>query len=225
MLAKYLSGRFGVPAIEVRISSLMSQWLGETEKLFKRLTDVLDAMAPVIVYMDEIEKMFSEEGGGSSGSASMVRATGHLLSWMNDTTAPVFIIATANNVARMGEIGLTMTRRGRFDALFYIGYPGVDSRKTLFDRYAGRGTLRDDLVQKLAAETKYFTGADISGVVQDAKSMSGGSITLETLQSAIVAHRSRVEAMQQMYVRSTGGIMSRLAIPAGDFERENPGGA
>jgi len=224
MLAKYLSGILNKPAVEVRLSSLMSRWMGETENLFQRLTDVLDAMAPVIVYMDEIEKMFSDEGGGSSAGASMVRATGRLLSWMNDTVAPIFIIATANNIARMGEIGLTMTRRGRFDALYYVGYPDKEGRKKLFQHYAGELALNKDQIDDLAVDTRFFTGADIAGVVQECLAECAGTSSPDyytTLQESIRLHAPRAEAMRAMYAAHAGGPMRELAIPAGNLEEES----
>ncbi|MBI4687705.1 MAG: ATP-binding protein [Nitrospirae bacterium] len=226
MLAKYLSAHLDKPAVEVQLSSLMSKWMGETEQLFQRLTNVLDAMAPVIIYMDEIEKMFSDEGVGSSAGASMVRATGSLLTWMNDTNSPVFIVATANNISRMGEIGLTMTRRGRFDALFYIGYPDENGRKELFKFYAKnkKFNLTDAQYITLAKMAPFFTGADISGVVQEASTECIGVTNpdcYQNLVNAINLQKARVEAMRAMYNANTGGVMKRLAIPAGNFENES----
>ena len=123
MLARAIGHIVGLPVVEFRISSLMNSLLGETERRFSQSFSTLEAMAPNVVFIDELEKVFGDSSERDGGT--MMRCTGSVLSWLSDNPYPNFIVATSNSLSRMGEIGLTMTRSERFDASFFVDVPNT----------------------------------------------------------------------------------------------------
>ncbi len=140
MLARVDGQLTGLPMVVLRIASLMNSLLGATERLFMRAFATLEAMAPCIVFIDETEKAFADSGSETDGGA-MMRVTGSLLSWINDNPHPNYIIATCNSLGRMGEIGETMTRSGRFDAIFFLDVPDARARRAIWTQALTREPL------------------------------------------------------------------------------------
>ncbi len=117
--------------------------------------------------IDELEKAFGDSSERDGGT--MMRVTGSLLSWLSDNPFPNFIIGTANSLARMGEIGLTMTRSERFDAAFFVDVPVQDGRRRMLARWlADKIDDHEEVAATLAAETEKFSGADLHSVVKTA---------------------------------------------------------
>mgnify|MGYP001581845541 FL=1 len=168
MLAKAAGFLLMLPVVEFRISALMNSLLGHTERLFDQAFQTLEAMAPNVVFMDEFEKAFSQ-GGSENDGGTMQRTTGRLLSWLSENLNPNFIIATSNNISRMGELGLTITRSGRFDKIFFVDVPSRMARKQILINLLV--TLVEDveaIAETIANETPKFTGADLRAVVNEA---------------------------------------------------------
>lgn len=229
MLARAIGQIINLPVIEFRISALMNSYLGETERRFEQAFAVLDAMAPAIVFIDEIEKAFGSQGGENDGG-TMMRCTGRLLSWLSDSRAPNFIVATANNVRRMGEIGLTMTRRGRFDRVFLVDFPSREARKQIFASFLGPFMKNPmEIVERLADMTAHFSGADIKSVVDDAVNRSqylketpnskiDSKIDIKHLEYEIDRNRLRVGAIYDEFreLRDHARLIAEPAGPGGE---------
>lgn len=221
MLARAIGQVLNLPVIEFRIAALMNSYLGETERRFEQAFAVLDAMAPSIVFIDEIEKAFAGQGGENDGG-TMMRCTGRLLSWLSDSKAPNFIVATANNVRRMGEIGLTMTRRGRFDRVFFVDFPSKEARKMIFDSLLKPFMNNPmEIVERLAEMTTHFSGADIKSVVDDAVNRSlylKETLDIKHLEYEIDRNRLRVEAIYDEFrdLRKNAKLIAEPAGPGGE---------
>lgn len=171
MLARIIGKLVGLPVVEFKIASLMNSLLGETENRFARAFATLEAMAPNIVFIDEIEKAFGDSSERDGGT--MMRCTGTLLSWLADNLYPNYIVATSNSLRRMGEIGLTMTRSERFDAAFFVDVPNYESRQKMLKRWIpGKMAKHEQAIQQLAEITEKFSGADLRSVVKHAISIS-----------------------------------------------------
>ena len=196
LLARHIGKIAGLPVVEFRISALMRSRLGATERLFDRAFSALGAMSPNIVFIDEIEKAFgasSEQDGGT-----MMRCTGNLLSWLSDNPNPNVIVATANNPSRMGEIGLTMTRSERFDAIFFIDVPNLDSRREMLNRWVGD----EEMASEIAGMTEKFSGADLRSLVKQAQARaehSGEELTIDMLKSEVDSKRHSVIAIYDQF--------------------------
>jgi len=217
MQAAAIGNLAGLPVVKFRISSLMNSLLGETERRFTQAFATLEAMAPNVVFIDEIEKAFGDSSERDGGT--MMRVTGSLLSWLSDNPYPNFIVATANNLSRMGEIGLTMTRSERFDAAFFVDVPGFEARRQMFLRWLdGHLTNIDQVVQELADMTEKFSGADIRSVVKLAVNKATNlraDLSKDQIIEEIERKRTRVLALYDQFqeLRRWGSIYCDPAGP------------
>lgn len=161
LIAKTIASQWNMQLLVMQ--NVLDKYVGESEKRMKEALKQAEAMAPCVLLLDEIEKFFAGVGGsGDSGVSS--RIFGQFLSWMQECTAPVFIVATANNIAAMPP---ELMRKGRFDELFFVDLPGNLERKEIFKIHLtrkGRDAKNFDVAQ-LAQATPGYTGAEIEQIV------------------------------------------------------------
>jgi SpoVK/Ycf46/Vps4 family AAA+-type ATPase len=195
MLARAIGKLVELPVVEFRISALMTSLLGETEQRFAQAFATLEAMAPNVVFIDEIEKAFGDQSERDGGT--MMRCTGALLSWLSDNRHPNFIVATSNSLSRMGEIGLTMTRSERFDECFFVDVPAKNARAEMLTRWLARTPLDQDTINRLAGRSARFSGADIRSVVK-AASARAATQTRDVTEADVLAEMDRRRDRVQM---------------------------
>jgi hypothetical protein len=160
--AKAVAKEWGLPLLKFDTSNLYNKYIGESEKNFKRAIQAAERMAPVVLWIDELEKAFSA-GGSEDGGVSQ-RILGSFLSWMQDREKEVFIVATANDIERLPPEFL---RKGRFDEIFFVDLPDQDTRQEIFRIHLharGQDPERFDL-QGLARASEGFTGSEIEEAV------------------------------------------------------------
>ena len=161
LLAKTISKQWDMPLL--MMGSVLDKYVGESEKRMKDALKIAERMAPCVLMLDEIEKFFAGVGGSSDSGVS-TRVFGQFLSWMQETTAPVFVVATANNIAGLPP---ELLRKGRFDEIFFVDLPGQMEREEIFRIHIarkGRNAENFDL-EKLAGTTAGYTGSEIEQVV------------------------------------------------------------
>jgi SpoVK/Ycf46/Vps4 family AAA+-type ATPase len=160
--AKAVAAEWGLPLLKFDTSNLYNKYIGESEKNFKRAIRAAERMAPVILWIDELEKAFAS-GGTEDGGVSQ-RILGSFLSWMQDRKGEVFIVATANDIERLPPEFL---RKGRFDEIFFVDLPDEDTRREIFRIHLeNRGqTVADFDLSALATEAQGFSGSEIEEVV------------------------------------------------------------
>ena len=117
--ARYTARTLGLPLLRMDIGSLMHMYQGESERELREALKLAETMAPCVLWIDEMDKGFSEVGR-DGGSGSFMRMFGYLLSWMQDNVAPVFIFATANDI---GGLPKEFFRSGRFEARYAVYLP------------------------------------------------------------------------------------------------------
>jgi SpoVK/Ycf46/Vps4 family AAA+-type ATPase len=129
----------------------MAGIVGSSEANMRSATRSAEAMAPCILMIDEIEKGLggASDGGGDAGTSQ--RVFGYLLSWMSDKTAPVFVVATANNFERLPP---EMLRKGRFDEIFFVDFPNAVERRQVFEIHIGKALQRRSGVKALSSEDR-----------------------------------------------------------------------
>jgi ATP-dependent 26S proteasome regulatory subunit len=157
------AAELNMPLIQFDVGALMSKWVGETERNCRSALHQIEAMAPCVVQMDEIEKGFGSVGRDGDSGAGM-RAFGTVLKWMSERTCPAYIIMTANDVSRLPP---EFTRKGRIDEIFGVYLPTVQERQeilTIHLRKRRRDPDQFDLAT-LSQATDGYTGADIEQVV------------------------------------------------------------
>ena len=160
--AKAVASEWGLPLVKLDPSNLYNKYVGESERNFKRAMRAAERMAPVVLWIDELEKAFAA-GGSEDGGVSQ-RILGSFLSWMQDRRGDVFIVATANDVQRLPPEFL---RKGRFDEIFFVDLPDRATRRKVFQIHLegrGQNPAAFDL-DALAQVTEGFSGSEIEGVV------------------------------------------------------------
>lgn len=163
--AKACAANFGVPLIKLDVGRVFAGLVGQSEANMRSAIQTAEAVGRCVLWIDEIEKAFAGLGSsGSTDSGVSSRVFGSFITWMQEKTAPVFIIATCNKI-----LGLPpeLTRKGRFDDIFFVDAPDVDEREEIFKihiKKRGRDPEKFDL-KELAKEAKGFSGAEIEEAV------------------------------------------------------------
>jgi AAA+ superfamily predicted ATPase len=168
LLAKATAKILGVPLLKLDGGKLFGSLIGQSESNIRSVCATAEAIAPCVLLIDEIEKGFSgSKSSGSTDGGTAARVLGSFLQWMNDKTAPVFVVATANDVSQLPPEFL---RKGRFDEMFFVDLPDHDERKQIWQiqiRRNGRKAEGFDLEQ-LADATDRWTGAEIEALFKEA---------------------------------------------------------
>lgn len=163
LCAKASAALFNTPLLKMDMGSMMGKYVGESEGNLRRAIQIAEAAAPCVLWIDEIEKAFSGVGGNND---IMTRMFGYFLSWMQDKTSSVYVIATANNADNLPP---ELKRKGRFDEIFCVNLPTAEERKAIFEvhlKKKKKGNLKP--TDKLIKDTDGFNGADIEAVVNEA---------------------------------------------------------
>ncbi len=169
MCARAIAGEWKLPLVKFDSSAVFDKYIGETEKRIQKLFRVAEQLAPCVLWIDELEKVFAGSGpdSASSDAGTSSRLLGAFLSWMQDRKAPVFVAATSNNVTVLPP---EFIRKGRFDELFFVDLPNIAERKAVFEAQLKRRTFdpgKFDLVPLVAA-TNGYSGAEIDAALQSA---------------------------------------------------------
>lgn len=167
LCAKATASIFGVLLLKMDIGSLMGKYVGESEENLRSALKIAEAAAPCVLWIDEIDKAFS--GVGGDHDTNLTRMFGYLLTWMQEKTSPVYILATAN---RLQGLPPEFLRKGRFDEIFCLNLPDERERKMIFDvhigKLKGKGIALKELDHALLAQlTEGYNGADIEAIVNE----------------------------------------------------------
>ncbi len=165
LAAKAVAGSWHVPLMRLDFGNLYSKWLGESEHNLKEALRQAEAMAPCVLWIDEIEKSVTNGSGEADGGVSR-RILGSLLTWMNERHAKVFLVATANDVTQLPP---ELLRKGRFDEIFFVDLPSQPVRRDIFAIHLGKRNLDPRFfdLNKLARASEGFSGSEIEQVVID----------------------------------------------------------
>jgi len=129
--AKALGHETGRPTLVLDVGSLMGSLVGQTEQNIRQALRIADAMAPCVLFLDEVEKALSGvNGNGDSGVSA--RLFGTFLSWLNDHESDVFVVATCNNISSLPP---EFARAERFDGVFFLDLPGEKQKKAIWKLY------------------------------------------------------------------------------------------
>lgn len=190
LCAKAVSRFWQMPLLRLDMGALFAAEVGASEANMRQAIRIAESVAPVILWIDEIDKGFAGLGRGADADAGTAsRVFGAFLTWLQEKTAPVFVIATANEVEVLPP---ELLRQGRFDEIFFIDLPGLDDRREIFRIHLaqrGRDPGRFDLGE-LARASEGFTGAEIEQAVISALYDAydcGQDVTQEILLGALRA--------------------------------------
>lgn len=183
LCAKAIATAWGRPLLRLDPGTLYDRYVGESERRLRGVLEQAEAMAPIVLWVDEIEKGFASAASQSTDGGLSQRMFGALLTWMQDHRAPVFLVATANNIDALPP---ELLRKGRFDEIFFVDLPGDEARRVIFSihlRKRSRDPARFDL-DRLAAASDGFSGAEIEQAVVASLHgafASGGEPTTESI--------------------------------------------
>ncbi len=153
---KALGAEVGRPCLLLDVGSLLGSLLGQSEANLRQALRIIDAMAPAVVMLDEVEKAFSgASSSGQSDAGVAARLFGTFLSWLNDHESDAFVVATANDITRLPP---EFSRAERFDGVFFVDLPSSEERKAIWQIYLNHFGL--DASQKLPGDEQW-TGAEI----------------------------------------------------------------
>ena len=166
LTAKATATEFKVPLLRLDIGKLMGKYVGESEDNLRRAIKTAEAVAPCVLWIDELEKAFAGVGGSGGASDITTRLFGQFLTWLQEKESSVYVVATSNKLTALPP---EFKRKGRFDELFLVELPDERERKKIFEIHLGkRGKLTGDVkVIPLLKETKGYSGADIEAVVKE----------------------------------------------------------
>lgn len=166
--AKTIAAEWRLPLLRLDTGRLFGGIVGESESRVRQMIQLAEAIAPCVLWIDEIDKAFGNIiSGGDGDSGTSRRVFGSLITWMQEKTSPVFIVATANNVRILPA---ELLRKGRFDEIFFLNLPSESERQDIFKVHLQRlrpTRLRDFDLEILAKSAKNFSGAEIEQVVID----------------------------------------------------------
>jgi SpoVK/Ycf46/Vps4 family AAA+-type ATPase len=167
MCAKAIAREWGLPLIRLDPSNLYNKYYGESEKNLRRAIRTAEAMAPIVLWMDEMEKAFGFAESRSDNSATTQRIFGTFLSWMQDKRDGVFVVATCNDIQQLPP---ELLRKGRFDEIFFVDLPTAAIRKEILAVHLRRRGRNPDAfaLESVADATPYFSGAELEQVVVSA---------------------------------------------------------
>ncbi len=161
LAAKAVAGLWELPLLRLDFGSLYNKFFGETERNLRSSLTAAEAMAPCVLWVDEIEKAIAS---GDYDSGTSKRALGTLLTWMAERKAPVFLVATAN---RIDNLPPELIRKGRLDEIFFVDLPDAATRTRIFHIHLKKRGLTPDNFElsRLAERSSGFSGAEIEQAI------------------------------------------------------------
>ncbi len=171
LTAKAIAAAWGLPLLRLDIGKVFAGLVGSSEQNMRTAIRTAEATAPCVLWIDEIEKGFAGAAGGAGDSGTSTRVFGSFLTWMQEKSSPVFVIATANSVSGLPPEFL---RKGRFDEIFFVDLPTTQERSDVWDLHLRKRLANPkvaglpvdaDLTARLAELTEGYSGAEIEQAV------------------------------------------------------------
>ncbi len=169
LCARAVAGEWKLPLVKFDTAAVYDKFIGETEKHIQKVFRVAESLAPCVLWIDELEKVFAGSGPDSASADAGVssRLLASFLSWMQERKPAVFVAATCNNVTVLPP---ELIRKGRFDELFFVDLPSAAERKQIFSIQLTKRKRNpaDYDLDRVAEAAKGFSGAEIESAVQTA---------------------------------------------------------
>ena len=160
LTAKAIAHHWHLPLLRLDVGRLFGGLVGESESRTRQMISIAEALAPCVLWIDEIDKGFAGfKSQGDAGTTS--RVFGTFITWLAEKVSPVFVVATANNIQALPP---EILRKGRFDEIFFVGLPNQEERKAIFEVHLSRlrpHNIKSYDIDRLGYETPDFSGAEI----------------------------------------------------------------
>jgi ATP-dependent 26S proteasome regulatory subunit len=193
LMAKAISQLWGLPLLRFDVGRVFGSLVGSSEENIRRAIKVAESVAPTVLWIDEIDKAFrgSRSGSSNTDSGTSARVFGTFLTWMAEKNAPVFVVATANDVSSLPP---ELLRKGRFDEIFFVDLPAFPERKEIFRVHLRKRNRDEDTLNldELATAAVGFSGSEIEesivsalfDVFSEGRELTTESVLLSIKQTA-----------------------------------------
>ncbi len=213
-----------LPLLRMDMGAIFGSLLGESEAHIRKAVNLAEMVSPCILWIDEMEKAFAgagPTGGGGSGAAT--RVFGTFLTWMQERTAPVFVFATANDIANLPPELI-----GRFDRMFFLDVPNSEERREIFVIHLTKAGLmfpeRQLDLDELVRKTRGYVGREIERIVIESRFAAfadknreiAQADVLKAIQETVPLSRSHTDIIEELRLWKTQG----RAFPASTGEEE-----
>jgi len=222
LTAKAIAHSWAMPLLRLDVGRLFAGLVGASEARTRDMIQRAEAMAPCVLWIDEIEKGFGAAGDGRSDGGTSQRVLASLLTWMAEKSTAVFVVATANGVEKLPP---ELLRKGRFDEIFLLNLPDAEERRAILDLQLRRRRPQHQLPFEVVVDrTAGFSGAELEQVVIEAmhQAFSEGREFAEADLISAAAQlvplsrtaREQLEALQQ-WASSGRARPASTRLPAG----------
>jgi hypothetical protein len=185
LAAKAIAGNWGLPLLRLDFGALYNKYHGETERNLRDSLKTADAMAPCVLWIDEVEKGLAPDADGGGDGGVSRRVLGTLLTWMSERKSRVFLAATANDIQALPP---ELLRKGRFDEIFFVDLPDEAVRRDIFAIHLRARELKPEAF-------------DLSALARAADGYSGAEIE-QAIVSALYEARARNEPLRGLHVEA-----------------------
>ena len=206
LTAKAAAALFQQPLLRLDIGSLLGKYVGESETNMRKALAMAESISPCVLWVDELEKAFVGMTGNNASEVSS-RLLGYFLTWLQEKTAPVFIISTANDITALPP---ELLRKGRFDEIFYVGFPTKKERKKIIEIHltkAKQDASQFD-IEELAKECRDYAGADIENAI------------FEAVKKAFIQQGKLTQELLLEAIRNTTPLRKTLKDKVGEYEKK-----
>ncbi len=205
LAAKTIAREWGLPLLRLDPGRLLDKYIGESEKNLRTAFDTAEAMAPVVLWVDEIEKAFAGSSSSDADAGLGRRLFGAFLTWLQEKKETVFVAATANDLSATPP---ELLRKGRFDEIFFVDLPTADERRQILSIHLnGRGQNAAEFeLAPLVEATDGFSGAELEqvvvaalyGVLAEGRKRLTAEHLLEEAGRTVPLSRSRREYVEEL---------------------------
>ncbi|HVG02600.1 MAG TPA: AAA family ATPase, partial [Nitrospira sp.] len=165
LAAKAIARGWQLPLLKLDAGRLFDKFVGESEKNFRKAIDMAESLAPIVLWIDEIEKALAAGGGNGEADGGLSRRLfGAFLTWLQEKKQEVFVVATANHLASLPP---ELLRKGRFDEIFFVDLPEQSEREAIWKIHLGlrkQDPTRFDL-PRIVGASEGFSGSEIEQAV------------------------------------------------------------
>ena len=203
------------PLLRLDAGNLYDRYIGESEKRLRDALHQAERMAPVVVWIDEIEKGFASAASHSSDGGLSKRMFGTLLSWMNDRTGDVYLIATCNNISSLPP---EFARAERFDGIVFLDLPGREEKQAIWELYLDMYEINRD--QRLPQD-ELWTGAEIKSCCRLSALLDLPLV--QAAQNVVPVAVTAAESVERLRTWASGRCLD--AERSGIYRREPAGDA
>jgi SpoVK/Ycf46/Vps4 family AAA+-type ATPase len=204
LAAKVIAREWQQPLLKLDAARLYDKYIGESEKNLRRALATAESMAPVVLWIDEIEKGMAPGNGQEADGGLSQRLFGSFLTWLQEKRSDVFVVATANDLSALPP---ELLRKGRFDEIFFVDLPDAAERAEILRIHLGLRKLDPSSfeLERIAAAADGFSGAELEqvitagllGAIQAHRALDTAQL-LDELAATVPLSRSRREDIDRL---------------------------